>query len=64
MQFGAGDGIEGAEGFVHQENGRIGGESAGDADALALAAGKFAGIARGDLGIESDELQEFVDSFG
>ena len=38
LEFGACDGIERAEGLVHDEDGRIGGESAGDTDALALAA--------------------------
>ena len=64
LQFRAGDGIEGAEGFVHQEDGRIRGQSAGHAYPLPLAAGKFARIALGDLGIESDELQQLVDAFG
>src|SRR5579864_9152740 len=41
LQLGAGDGIEGAEGFVHQENGRVSGEGARDADALALAPGEL-----------------------
>ena len=60
MQFGAGDGIERAERLVHQEDGRIGRQGARHAYALALAAGKFARIARGDVGIESDELQQFM----
>jgi hypothetical protein len=42
LKFGTSDGIEGAERLVHEQNGRVGGEGAGDADALALAAGKFA----------------------
>ena len=54
LQFGASDGIEGAERFVHEEDGRIGRQRARYAHSLALATGKFAGIARGDLGIESD----------
>jgi hypothetical protein len=50
LKFGAGDGIEGAEGFIHEEDGRVGGESARYADALALSAGKFARMARGKFG--------------
>jgi len=42
LKLGAGDGIERAEGFVHQQNWRIGSESAGNANALTLAAGKLA----------------------
>jgi len=38
LELGAGDGIKRAEGLVHEQDGRIGGEGAGDADALTLAA--------------------------
>src|SRR5712664_3965273 len=41
LKLGAGDGIESAERLVHEENGRIGGKGASDADALTLAAGEF-----------------------
>ena len=65
LKFGAGDGIEGAEGFVHQENGRIGGESAGDADTLALAAGEFARTAGGKFGrIEADHAEQLINAGG
>jgi hypothetical protein len=65
LEFGAGDGIERAEGLVHQKNRRIGGEGASDADALALAAGKFAGTAMGKFaGIEADEVKHFLDTRG
>ena len=65
LKLGAGDGVEGAEGFVHQENWRIGGEGAGDADALALAAGKFArATLRVFAWIEADELEHFFDAGG
>jgi len=37
LKLGAGDGIESTKGLVHQENGRVGGEGASDADALTLA---------------------------
>jgi hypothetical protein len=49
LEFGARDGIEGAERLVHEKDGRIGGESAGHADALALATGKLPRMARGKL---------------
>src|SRR5260370_21143220 len=42
LQLGAGNGIERTERLVHQQDGGIGGEGAGDANALALAAGKVA----------------------
>src|SRR5437762_14062447 len=42
LKLRARDGVERSEGFVHQENRWIGGESAGAADALTPAAGKFA----------------------
>ena len=35
--------VDGAEGLVHQQHRRVGGERAGDADPLALAAGELAG---------------------
>jgi len=50
LKLGAGDRIERAEGLVHQENGRVGGEGASDADALALTAGKLVRPSRGELG--------------
>ncbi len=45
LKLGAGDGVERAKRLVHEENGGIGGEGAGNADALALAAGEFARVA-------------------
>src|ERR1700749_3707216 len=44
LQLRAGNGIERAEGLVHEQDLRIGGKSAGQADALALSAGKLIGI--------------------
>ncbi len=65
LEFGASNGVERAERFVHQENWRIGSESAGDPDALALAAGKFARAAGGKFRrIKSDESQELPDANG
>jgi hypothetical protein len=65
LELGAGDGIERAEGLVHQKDGRIGGESARDADALALASGKFARAAMREFaGIEAHKLEHFLDADG
>ena len=50
LKFGTGHGIERAEGLVHQKNGRVGGESTCDTDALALAAGEFTRTASGKFG--------------
>ena len=60
LQFCASDGVERAEGFVHEQKRGIGGQSSSHADSLALAPGKFAGIARCELRFESDQLQHFV----
>ena len=63
LKFGTGNRIEGAERFIHQQDRRIRGESAGDADALALAAGEFAGAAIGKFGgIKANESEKFSDA--
>ena len=63
LQLSAGDGIESGEGFVHQENGGIGGEGASHADALALTTGKLARMACGEFrGIEADKMEQFLDT--
>src|SRR4051812_13883570 len=41
VEEGAGLGVEGGEGFVHEEDGGVKDEGAGDGDALAHAAGEF-----------------------
>jgi len=65
LKLGAGDGIEGAEGLIHQKNRRIGGKSAGDANALALAAGKFAGAAMSELArVEANKMEHFINASG
>ena len=65
LEFRAGDRIERAEGLVHQQNGWIGSEGPGDANTLALAAGKFVRAAGGEfVRIETDEDEEFFDSLG
>ncbi len=54
LKFGAGDRIERAKRLVHKKDGRIGRESARDADALALAAREFTRTAIGKFsGIET-----------
>src|SRR5712692_3097269 len=65
LELRAGDGIERAEGLVHQKKGGISSEGAGNTDALALAAGKFAGAAAGKFGwIKSNQGQELPDAHG
>src|SRR5882762_1640021 len=63
LELGAGDGIERAEGLVHKENGRIGGERSGDSDTLTLAAGKLARAAMREFArSEADKLKHFIDA--
>jgi hypothetical protein len=50
LKFSASDGIEGAERFVQEKDRRVGGKSASDTDALALATREFAGASRGKFG--------------
>ena len=65
LHLGAGDGVEGAEGLVHEEDGGVGGEGASEADALALASGELMGEAMGEAGgIESDGDEEFPAAAG
>jgi hypothetical protein len=65
LKLRARDGVERTERFVHQENRRIGGECAGDADALALASGKFAGMAMREFArIEADKVEHLLDARG
>jgi len=61
LHFGAGEGIEGAERLVHEKDFGVGGECAGEADALALAAGELVGIAGCvEVRVESDGVQHLV----
>jgi hypothetical protein len=65
LKLGARDGIKGAEGLVHEQDGRIGCKGACDADALTLAAGEFAGAPMSEFArIEADELEHFLDAGG
>src|SRR5713101_2458067 len=60
LEFGASNGIKRAKGLVHQQNRRIGGEGASDANALTLAAGKFTRAAVGKFRwIKSNQGEEF-----
>ena len=61
----AGDWIDGAEGLVHEDHGRIGRQPAGHADALLLSAGQLARVpVPVALGLQAHEVEEFVDAFG
>ena len=65
LKFGASNGIERAKGLVHQENRRIGGEGAGDSDALTLTAGEFARAAMGEFAwVKPDKLEHFINASG
>ena len=58
-----GDRVDGAEGLVHEDDRRVGGQAAGDADALLLAAGELAGVAVAVLlRVEADEVEQLVDA--
>ncbi len=59
MNLGARDRIERAERLVHEQNRRIGGERAGDADALPLTAGELIRPPAGKrCRIEPDQLEQ------
>ena len=60
LHLGAGEGVECAEGLVHQQDGGLGGKGAGEADALALSAGELVGKTVGKMvGIEADGGEQF-----
>ena len=54
----------GAERLVHQHQRRVGGERAGDADALALAAGELGGVAVAEVAGQADQLEQLLDARG
>ena len=56
-------GIERAERLVEEEDLGLGGEGAGEGDALALAAGELVGVALAEAG-EADGFEELVDAVG
>ena len=63
LQPGPGDGVDRAERLVHQQHRRVGGERAGDADALALPAGELRGVAAAVRArVEADQLEQLVDA--
>ena len=59
LQGGADHRVDGAERLVHQQDGRVGGEGAGDADALLLAAGQLVRVALRQGRVEADEGEQF-----
>ena len=57
------DRVDRAERLVHQHQRRVGGERAGHADALALAAGELRGVAVApSRRVEADQLEQLVDA--
>jgi len=56
----AGEGVEGAEGFIEEEDFGVVDKGAGEGDALGHAAGELVGIRGGEL-FEADEAHEVVD---
>ena len=55
--------VEGGDRFIADDEFRVEGEGAGDADALPLAAGKLKGKAVDGIGGEADDVEEFPDAF-
>ena len=63
LQPGAGDRVERAERLVHQHHRRVGGERAGEPDALALAARELRRVAVAVVaGGQADEVEQLVDA--
>ena len=60
MELEAGQGVQGAERLVEQDQRRIGGEGAGEGDALALASGELGGVAAALSRGEPDQLQHLA----
>ena len=58
------DGVDRAVGLVHEEDGRVGGECTGHADALLLPARQRTGVAAEHRRLETDQLAQFVDPLG
>ena len=53
--------VEGRHRLVEHDERRVEGQGAGDADALALAAGELVRVAAGVLGRETDEVEQLLD---
>jgi len=65
LHFGTGEGIECAEGLVHEQDCGVGGKCAGKADTLALAAGELMRIAVEEVGrVEADGGEKFLTALG
>jgi hypothetical protein len=63
LHLGAGDGIESAERLVQEEDGGIGSECAGEADALTLASAKLPRVPGAEFGeVEADQRENFGDT--
>ena len=56
------DRVDRAERLVHQHQRRVGRERAGDADALALAAGELGRVAVAEVAGQADDLQQLLDA--
>ena len=59
LQLGPHDRVDRAERLVHQQDVRVGGEGAGDADALLLTTGQLRRVLLRARRIETDELEQF-----
>ena len=65
LEVGAGDRVDGAEGLVHEQDGRVGGQAPGDPDALLLTAGQLLRVAVAvGGGVEAHHLEELVGATG
>ena len=62
LEAGAHDRVDRAEGLVHQQHRRVGGQRPGHADALLLAARELVGVAPEHRGVEPDQLHQLVDA--
>ena len=60
LQAGPHDGVDRAEGLVHQQDGRVGGEGPGHADPLLLATRQLRRVALEHLGVEADEVGQLA----
>ena len=58
LDLGAGNGVQGAEGFVEEEDGGVRCEGAGEADALTLAPGELPGEAGGQGWVQAGKGQD------
>src|SRR5215470_8640011 len=62
LQLGTCNGVECGERFIHQKNRRIGRQSPGHPDALALSTGEFSWITTRKRSVQPDQLQKFCDA--